>query len=498
MRRGYLVACGVVLCLGAAGTAVSWSPGPSWADDSLLAAEGGSFAQNLVDALQNDSDALSSISPLLPNFFDANVDGAREDFAAGAAPTGQPVDYAISELPLTAAEMATAAQNNRSFAYVPYAAFPVDIGAVVLCSNATTIAPSDFCGPLQVTAEQLAQIFTSAVVRWNDPILTQNNPSLAGTIDSNLMARNEVQPTAVSLAIETYLEGDHAAQQTWQSYLTQNNISNFTPTDVWPQNTTALSGGDSTMANTLVPLNEQATPPAPISNPQNWDNKGTIGALPADWVGAPRNIPTVAVQNAAGAFVMPTVAAMNAALAHATMDPKTNLVTFNPSTTDQAAYPIPVMSYLIVPTSGLGATKAKALSGFIRFILGMKGQALVQSMGAAPVTTAMVTAGMSVADQVAAEAAPSTTTTTTTPAGGSTTTSTTAALASTSAQGGGSTAGGGGSGSGAGTPATDSGSSLAFTGGLPWPGLVGSVLLVTIGFTGRRVLRRRLVHGSPP
>ena len=49
----------------------------------------------------------------------------------------------------------------------------------------------------------------------------------------------------------------------------------------------------------------------------------------------------------------------------ATMDPTTNLVTFHPTLANTAAYPIPTISYLIVPTSGLSAAKSRALAAFI-------------------------------------------------------------------------------------------------------------------------------------
>jgi hypothetical protein len=86
------------------------------------------------------------------------------------------------------------------------------------------------------------------------------------------------------------------------------------------------------------------------------------------------------------------------------MDSSTNIVTFPVNGgSDATAYPMMAMSYLVVPTSGLSATKATALAQFIKFVLGSKGQQDIESFGAVPPTSAMVQAGRTVADEVAAE-----------------------------------------------------------------------------------------------
>ncbi len=89
--------------------------------------------------------------------------------------------------------------------------------------------------------------------------------------------------------------------------------------------------------------------------------------LSSVWAGAPQgtpwNIPTAAIQNAAGKFVPPSEAAAAASEADATMDPTTHLVTFAANPNNTAAYNnyLMVESYLVVPTSGLTAAKASKL-----------------------------------------------------------------------------------------------------------------------------------------
>ena len=109
----------------------------------------------------------------------------------------------------------------------------------------------------------------------------------------------------------------------------------------------------------------------------------------------------------ASSSVPPTTAAAAAETGDGiTLDPTTNLVTFNPQPTDAAAYNnyLMVESYLVFPTSGLAAAKAIKLAQFIRYVLGPTGQSDIAVLGAAPATPAEVTAGLKVAAELDAEA----------------------------------------------------------------------------------------------
>ena len=456
------------------------------ADDASLFGEGGSFAEPIVNKLEQDGAA--TIAPLLPGYFNANVDQGREDFASGAA------DFAVSEFPLTSDEAATAQKNGRSFAYVPFAAQAVAIGTVILCNGDSSLQTGTLCPDIQLTVPQLAKVFANAVTTWNDPTFSQaqgGSPITPTSNSGNIVALHEVDPNYSTLELATLFENNSVAKPTWEAYLALNHVTNDTPGETWPTGG-GQSGGDRTLADDLVPVNE--TTGIPQQDPQLW-GAGDIAPLPSDWLGPPRNIPTVAIKNPAGTFVSPprpggTVDSMAAAEKYVSIDPSTNWVTFGYSTTDTSVYPIPAMSYLIVPTSGLDHTKAAALANFIRFVLGSQGQADVQALGAAPVTPAMVSAGLHTADEVAAQsqapASGSTATGSTTSAGSgspgaSSTCSCSSAAATTDA-----------------AAASDSGPSLAFTGNDPWPLVVLGSVLAIIGLLGRRWLVRRpaLVLGT--
>ncbi|HEY5025777.1 MAG TPA: hypothetical protein VII76_12440 [Acidimicrobiales bacterium] len=462
-----------------------------------LGAEGGSFAAPLMDLLQNDPAAVSAIAPFVPSYFDADVDQAQQDFAMGA------IDYSVTEAPLTASEAATAAQNGRSFAYVPFAASPVAIAAIVECDQASTLSSTTWCtnGNLELTVPQLAQIFTDlstlenpppgggAIGTWNDAQLLTLNPGLAGVSAQSkaITAIENDQPSATNMALESLFVSNTTAKAIWDAYIKYfEGSTDDTPTDLWPHTLTAGSS-DELIEQTLIKVNSNVNPPVPDADPTHW-GQGDIAPLPIDWwSGSTLDNPTIAIQNAEGAFVAPAVASMDAALGDATMDPTTNLVRFNANPTDAAAYPLPVMSYLVVPTSGLDPSKATALAAFIKFVLGSTGQADVESMGAAGVTPAMVSAGLKVADEVAAQATTTTTTTTTSVPTSTSTTSSTTGTSTSSGQG--STGNGAGA---AASTASDSSPSLALTGGAAWPLPLAGGVLVLAGFVARRALRSRI------
>ena len=483
IRVRLAVAVGGCLLVAAAVSPVVAGPGPAGAaapPAGTLHGEGGSFAEPIITTIEADT-GLNTL-PETTDFFNANVDNARDDFADGSA------DFAVSEFPLTSAQAATAAAAGRSFAYVPIAADAVALGAVVECSADVTLKSTTMCAHLQLDPADAADIFTQHVTQWSAIPTVQAGGPVAPTASSNtIVPLNLIDPSAGSYDLAAYLASTPAGKTTWDSFLTANKITDAAPSEVWPTDG-GITGGDLNLANTLVPLDPSNN--LPRVNPQGW-GVGNVGPLAADWLTyEARDIPSIALENTAGSFVPPTVAATQAAEADATFDTSTNLVTFNASTTDKGAYPVVQMSYLIVHTTGLSPAKAVALASLIRFTLSAAGQKDIESLGAAPPTAAMIAAGENVADTVAAEGTTPTTTTTTT----TTVPATTSTTAVTGA-GGGSTDTGTGTDDSTGSDtvgssSTGSGSSLAFTGADVWPLAGIGAMLVLVAALARRRLRR--------
>ena len=141
----------------------------------------------------------------------------------------------------------------------------------------------------------------------------------------------------------------------------------------------------------MVPRNPGSPSVANVMG--DWAAGYNMSAVPWSWTfpaytAYPNaNLPDVSVENAAGGFVEPNLASMEAAFSHASFDTMSDLVDFATSATDTTAYPAQMMTpdYLEVPLNGLAADKASTLAGFIDYVLSSKGQSAICSAGYLPV-----------------------------------------------------------------------------------------------------------------
>lgn len=137
--------------------------------------------------------------------------------------------------------------------------------------------------------------------------------------------------------------------------------------------------------NPVFPLRTAAT-----DQVENWppgysitkDQFGNYERLPAQPVGQRALIaildegdgaaflfPAAAIANGAGAFVQPTTKSMEAALKHMTKDGQGTWLV-NPNSTSKKAYPLTMVIYAVVPTSGISHAKAAAIAKFLDFVAG--------------------------------------------------------------------------------------------------------------------------------
>ena len=476
-------------------------------DPTALVGEGGSFLTPVTDVLLK---ADAGLAPLNPQYQDADIDQGIADFV-GTGPGHFNADFAVTERPLTSAEAATAKTNGRTFAYVPFAATPVAIATLAVCSPAGVQgnSTSALCQGIPLNTEQTALLFTQGLTNpsvspnqnlplqlsgWQDPRLTlASGQPIPG---AGVYQASTLQPSAENTALMAYLDSDPTAKELFDNAL-NNPVANpltssDSPSEKWPfHGLHAAVGGDAGLIERELNINAETNAPSTLNSWTGLSN-GADDVFPVAsvWAGAPQgtpwNIPTAAIENAAGKFVVPSAAAAGAAEADATMDPTTRLVTFVANLGDQVAYNnyLMVESYLVVPTSGLSADKAAKLAQFIRFITGPVAQSDEATVGSAPPTTAMVAADQKVATELDTEAATAASTTsnptTTTTITSATTTTTTVPVAAVSTAAAGNAGNSGGS------------SGLASTGAPDniVPVLAAGGALVVLGAFGRRRLRR--------
>ena len=499
----------VLISFTALATTLPAPAGADTTDPTALVGEGGSFLTPVTDVLLK---ADTGLAPLNPSYTDANLDNAIGDFA-GNGPDSFDADFVVSERPLTSSEAATAKADGRTFAYVPFAATPVAVATLAVCNPAglTGNSTASLCPNVPLTVPLVAQLFTfnltssavspnqglpNSLTGWSDPRLTQANGQPIP--NSGIFQASTLEPSAENTALMALLDSNPTAKELLDNAL--NNpasdalTQSDTPSETWPfHGNHAFVGGDAGLVGKELDINAETNAP---SEAISW-NLGDVFPLASVWTAAPQgtpwNIPTAAIQNAAGKFVAPSEAAAAAAESDATMDPTTNLVTFTANANDAAAYNnyMMVESYLVVPISGLTADKAQKLAQYIRFITGPVAESDEEVLGSAPPTSAMVAADLKVATQLDSEGDASAAASSTSTGTGSTTsttsttttvstTSTTVATASSDAPSG--STGTGNSGTGAG---------LALTGATNIvPALAVGGALVGLGAVGRRRSRR--------
>jgi hypothetical protein len=445
-----------------------------------LVGEGGDAMTPVMLSLLSDD--ASQLLPDTASYTNVNLNQAISDFV-GTAPGSFAADFAVSERALTTAEAAQAVADGRSYAYVPFAATPDALMTLVPNSTydgGSTISASQYCQHIPLSLTQLDGIYgapqdtdwsaltcpasstgTSTTTTTGASTTTTTEASTTTTttasstpLDAQPIALyGNADPTMENYALMALLDSTSTSQTAYGNLLTTLSNENRAdqtspaPTETWPFPSTAVVGGDEATLGKIVGLVPRTGAP---STEVSQLALGAIMPVASVWtgdpLGVPWNLPTAAVENAAGSFVPPSTTAAAAAEADATLastsDPTTNnLVTFQPNTNDSAAYNSDLMleSYLVVPTNGLSSDKALALAQLVRFVLGSEGQKDITALGAAPATTAMVTAGLQFAQELDVEAATttdataadcSTSTTTTTPSS-STSTSTTPSSSTT-------------------------------------------------------------------
>ena len=107
----------------------------------------------------------SGLAPLNPSYNDANLDNAVGDFV-GTAPNSFNTDFLVSERPLTSAEAGAAKANGRTFAYVPFAATPVAVVTLAVCSPSGLSGNSTaaLCQDIPLTVPLVASLFTAGLI----------------------------------------------------------------------------------------------------------------------------------------------------------------------------------------------------------------------------------------------------------------------------------------------------------------------------------------------
>lgn len=222
-----------------------------------------------------------------------------------------------------------------SFFYVPTVAAPITVSFNLRGVDELRLSP-----------ETLAKIFQRDITKWDDPAIKADNPSLR-LPSKDIVVAHRADGSGTTSNFTKYL--DAAAPGVWR-----------------------LGGGDTVAWPADTQAGQKNTGVAQIIK----DNDGAIGYV--DYSDAKATgLKFAAIENKAGRFVEPTLAAASAAIAGATVNPD---LTYNPLNADGAdSYPITAPTFVLIRATYRDQKTLDAVKGFLTFVL-THGQDLAESV----------------------------------------------------------------------------------------------------------------------
>ncbi len=270
-----------------------------------------------------------------------SVDG-RLDYISGLT------DYAMTASPMTESELEEAkAAGKQDFAYAP-----MSLSGLSFAYNVFDRKTGERITDLKLTPELLAEIFTGQIANWNDPRIKALNPDR--TLPSILRAIGRADNSASTLLVTSWF--DAMAQEAYEA----GGPAFSGPTDLFP------STGDIDLRTGAATVAREIAAPSQDSDFTQFGFIGWVDSSYADLYG----LPSVAIENGAGAFVTPTEESLQAALAVASPAVVEPFLVPNFASTDPAAYPLLTLTTMIAPTGDVPAGKARILQDFLRFAAG--------------------------------------------------------------------------------------------------------------------------------
>ncbi|MBV9508032.1 MAG: phosphate ABC transporter substrate-binding protein PstS [Acidobacteriia bacterium] len=236
------------------------------------------------------------------------------------------VDFGASDMPMTAEQIKAMK--------VPPLHFPTVMGAVVLTYNVAGITQE-----LKFSPDVIADIYLAKITKWSDPRLAKDNPGVKFPKDDIIVVRR-TDGSGTTFVFTDYLS---KVSPEWKMKVGANTSVS------WPGQT--LGGAQNPGVAGLI----KQTP-------------GSIGYV--ELIYAVQNkMPYAQVKNSSGNFVKASLESVTEAAAGAA---KNMPADFRVSITDapgKNAYPISTFTWLLIPSSIPDAGKAKAVKGFLQWML---------------------------------------------------------------------------------------------------------------------------------
>jgi phosphate transport system substrate-binding protein len=255
------------------------------------------------------------------------------------------VDWAGSDFPLTATDQPKANTRCKSGPAInlPMAPGPIAIGYNLPGVNS-----------LNLSAGNLAKIFSGKITKWNDPAIAKDNPGV------NLPA----------MGIQTFHRSDSSGTSfNFTNYLANEAKADWTfgANKQWP-----APGGQGDKGSALVSKDVKST-------------QGGIGYFELSYA-TQQQIPYAKVGNAAGKFVELTPQNTTNFISKAKINGSGNdtQLQFDYTDTSTTDYPNVLVTYEIVCSAGNDAAKLPALKAFLGYAASSDGQNAISTQGYVP------------------------------------------------------------------------------------------------------------------
>ncbi len=319
--------------------ALTGSAPPASAASTPIIGEGSSFAGPEVSQWVADVGQ----SPYnLPVSYTSSASGdGRFAFA------NQTVDYGVTDIPYQPYPFDT---KSPTF---PFDYIPVTAGGLAFMYHVNGLSS------LQLSSYSACALMTGGVAYWDDPIIKADNPGVSlPHVAVHPVTRSDLAGT--NFVLQEYCI--HEQPSLWAAFVSSpairglqgqvSDLSATAPRSDWP------------LFPSAIPVSGSTTAAQTVADP---NNNGYITAVETAYA-IEDHTPVASMKNASGAYTQPGAVNVASALAYATQQPDgVHVLNFDgkgPNVYNPSTY-----SYLITPTTGWNASKGATLSAFVNYAL---------------------------------------------------------------------------------------------------------------------------------
>ena len=286
-------------------------------------------------------DAYNKATKVQINYQSIGSGGGIRQFTEGT------VDFGATDGPMSVAQMEAVQKNVLHV--------PTVIGAVVLTYNLPSLGATQ----LQLDGASIADIYLGRITKWNDKRIAAANPGVS-LPNTNIIVVHRSDGSGTTYVFTDYLT---KVSREWKDKV------NYATSVKFP---VGLGGkGNEGVTQQVKQL------------------EGTIGYVELIYA-VSNKLPYAKVKNAAGNFVVPSLASATAAAASAKFAKDTDFRVSITNAPGAQTYPITSFTWLLVRPDAKDAAKAKLVRDFLTWMVTPEAQAMATQLSYAPLPAEVI------------------------------------------------------------------------------------------------------------